>query len=134
MVSIKSIEGIKPAYQEKLLSIGIRTTDQLLEAGATSTGRMRIADEAHLSETQVKEWVHRADLLRIHGISHEVADLLARVGACTVPKLAYRQAVSLHDDLVSYNAAHHVVKHVPTVGEVEAILKAAKRLPKMIHH
>lgn len=134
MTSIKSIEGIGPAYQEKLLSIGIRTADQLLEAGATSTGRMRIADEAHLSEVQIKEWVHRADLLRIHGVGHEVADLLARVGACTVPKLAYRQAISLHDDLVTYNDTHHVVKRVPTVSELEAILSSAKRLPKMIHH
>ena len=55
MASVKDIYGISEAQAEALAEAGVRTTSQLLEAGATSTGRMRLADEARLTDELVKK-------------------------------------------------------------------------------
>ena len=55
MASVKDMYGISEAQAEALAEAGVRTTSQLLEAGATSTGRMRLADEARLTDELVKK-------------------------------------------------------------------------------
>jgi predicted flap endonuclease-1-like 5' DNA nuclease len=134
MTSIKEIEGIGPKYAAMLAEGGVRTTEQLLEAGDTATKRMRLADETHLGQDQILGWVHQADLCRINGIGEEFAELLVRAGVVTVPKLAYRSASSLYADLAAYNEAHHVVRRLPAETELEKMILQAKKLPKLIRH
>ena len=121
-------------YATMLAENGVRTTEQLLELADTSTKRLRLADQTHLSQDQILAWVHQADLFRINGIGEEFADLLVRVGVVTVPKLAYRSAQKLHDDLTEYNEMHHLVRRVPSAHELERMVAEAKKLPKLVHH
>jgi len=50
MASIVDVEGIGPAYAEKLKEKGITTTEALLKAGATAKGREGLAAATGISE------------------------------------------------------------------------------------
>ena len=134
MASVKDIYGISEAQAEALAEAGVHTTNQLLEVGATSTGRMRLADEARLTDELVKKWVHQADLMRIDGVGAAVVGLLCAVGVCTVPKLAYHDSDSLHRDLVAYAEQTPDVIKVPSSSTLETYIAQAKKLRKIIHH
>jgi predicted flap endonuclease-1-like 5' DNA nuclease len=43
---ISEIEGIGPAYAEKLAGAGIKTVENLLETGATKGGRKKLAADS----------------------------------------------------------------------------------------
>ena len=134
MTSIRDIEGLEPKYASMLAENGVRTTEQLLELADTSAKRVRLADQTNIGEDQILGWVHQADLLRVHGISKEFAALLVRAGVVTVPKLAYRSAAHLYEDLVACNDTHHIVHRVPSAQKLEQMIGTAKQLPKLIHH
>ena len=47
--SIDDIEGIGPAFAKKLKKAGVRTTNALLEAGATSKGRKALEEQTGIA-------------------------------------------------------------------------------------
>ena len=51
---IDQIEGIGPAYAEKLSAAGIKTTEALLEKCAAKKGRVQIAEATGISEKHIK--------------------------------------------------------------------------------
>ncbi|NCU37885.1 DUF4332 domain-containing protein [Candidatus Saccharibacteria bacterium] len=130
MVRIKELYALQHGHEQALVNAGIHTTEQLLDAGATATGRMRIADETQLTEEMIKNWVHQSDLLRVEGLSPLNARLLCEIGIYTAPKLAYRTAASVHSELA--NGTHKVV--LPTLQQLEHFIAAAKLLPKVVYH
>lgn len=134
MANIRDITDMTDRSAELLRGAGIHTLEQLLEMGATSTGRMTLADEAHLDDQMVKRWVHQADLLRIKGIGPDFAELLCRAGVCTTPKLAYRSSDSLYAELAEVNETYHIVRRLPSRNELSDFIMAAKRLPKLVRH
>lgn len=68
---IDMVEGIRSTYAKKLKNQGIKTTDNLLDAGSTKQGRKELAEKTGISETILLEWVNRADLFRIRGIAED---------------------------------------------------------------
>ena len=68
MASIKSIEGIGPAYAQKLAEAGISTTGALLKKGASPQGRKEIEEATGISGTMILRWVNMADLFRVKGV------------------------------------------------------------------
>ena len=131
---IVNIEGIGPAYKEKLNGIGIATVEELLEKGASPAGRQSIAESTGISEKLVLEWVNLADLFRIDGIGEEYSDLLEEAGVDTVPELAQRSPENLHKKLEEVNAAKNLVNRIPTLSAVEKWVEQAKTLPRMVTH
>lgn len=134
MAHIKDIEGIGPAYAEKLESAGITTTDHLLEKGASKAGRGSIASASGISETLVLNWVNRADLARIHGIGSEYADLLEAAGVDSVPELAQRNAPNLHAKMDEINKEKSLVRTIPSLISVEKWVAEAKTLDRVVTH
>lgn len=84
---ITEIEGIGPAYQEKLAAAGVKTVEGLLELGASKSGRKKIAEDSGLDESQILVWVNMADLFRIKGVASQFAELLKAAGVDTVKEL-----------------------------------------------
>lgn len=134
MSKIADIEGIGPAYAEKLKSAGIDTVEELLEAGASKKGREDIAAKSEITEKLILEWVNRADLARIKGIGSEYADLLEASGVDSVPELAQRNAANLTAKMEEVNAAKSLVRRVPSESEVSGWIDQAKALPKVVTH
>ena len=129
---IEEIEGIGPVYGEKLSSTGIKTVEDLLEAGATRTGRSKLAEATGISEKSILTWVNMADLFRIKGIGPQFAELLEAAGVDTVKELRNRNAQNLHAKLVEVQAEKKITRAVPGLSQVEDFIEQAKALPPKV--
>ena len=132
MAKIIDIEGIGEVYAEKLAGIGIKTTQALLEKGASPKGREEIAEAADISGKLVLEWVNHADLYRIKGVAEEYSDLLEEAGVDTVPELAQRNPENLYNALVATNVEKELVRRLPSQAQVADWVAQAKDLPRAI--
>lgn len=131
---IQDIEGIGPAYGEKLAAAGIETTDQLLEKGCTAKGRKAIAEQCELSEKQVLGWVNMADLFRIKGVAGEYAELLECSGVDTVKELAQRNADNLATRMAEVNEEKKLTRRVPAPSQVADWISQAAELPRKVEY
>lgn len=129
---IIEIEGVGEIYAEKLKSIGINTTSELLTEAATPKGREKIAEETGISSKLILKWANHADLFRIKGIAGQFAELLEAGGVDTVKELRHRVAENLYPRLVAINDEKHLCKRVPAVKELEKMIAEAKDLDPVL--
>lgn len=134
MRHIETIEGVGRAYGAKLLAIDIKTTDQLLEKGATKKGRKSIAEETGIPDKLILTWVNHCDLFRIKGIGPQYAELLEASGVDTVPELATRNPENLLAMMIEINDAKNLVRAMPYLKQVSKWVEQAKNLPKVVKH
>jgi predicted flap endonuclease-1-like 5' DNA nuclease len=134
MTKLSDIEGIGDIYAAKLQEVGITTTEKLLEMGAEKKARSEIAEGSGISEKQILNWVNRADLSRIKGVSTQYADLLEFAGVDTVPELAQRNATNLQAKMAEVNEAKKLVRQVPSESQVSEWVAQAKTLPRAINY
>lgn len=129
---IQEIEGIGPAYQEKLEAAGIKTVEALLEAGKTRKGRSDLEAQTGIDHKRLLSWVNMADLFRINGVGPQFAELLKRSGVDTVKELAQRNPANLHAKLVEINEEKKLAKAVPALSRVETFIAEAKTLEPVV--
>jgi predicted flap endonuclease-1-like 5' DNA nuclease len=134
MTALTAIEGIGPAYAEKLKAAGVGSLDALLKSGATAKGRKDLAAATGLSEKLILEWVNRADLFRVKGIGEEYSDLLEQAGVDTVPELAQRNAENLYKKMAEVNESKNLVRKLPTQEQVQGWIDSAKSLPRVVEY
>lgn len=134
MAKVIDIEGIGATYAKALGDAGIDTTEELLEAAGSASGRQKLAEKLGVSGAKVLEWVNRADLFRVKGIGSEFSDLLEAAGVDSVPELAQRNPANLHAKLVEVNAAKRLVRQLPSASQVEAMVEHAKTLERKVTH
>jgi len=132
MAKIIDVEGIGPSYAQKLKSVGIETTQALLDKGATPKGRKELAEMSGISDSLILRWVNHVDLFRIKGVGEEYSDLLEAAGVDTVPELAQRNAENLIKKLEEVNAAKKRVRKMPVQSQVADWIEQAKKLPRVI--
>lgn len=134
MASIIDIEGIGPAFQEKLAKAGITTVEGLLKEGASKKGRTAIAVISGIDEGKILDWVNMADLFRIKGIAGQFAELLLAAGVDTVKELATRNAENLHVKLEEVNTTKRLTRIVPAIEKVADFVNQAKNLDQVVTH
>jgi predicted flap endonuclease-1-like 5' DNA nuclease len=134
MASISEIEEIGPKIAEKFGEIGIKTTEALLEMGASPKGRRKIAEMSALPESSILTWVNKADLFRVKGIGSEYSDLLEEAGVDTVVELAQRDPEHLFQTIMATNEQRKLVRRVPSESQIATWVQEAKHLPRMIMH
>lgn len=131
---IEDVEGIGPAYGEKLRGAGINDTDALLAACKTPADRKALAEKADLTEKQVLKWGNMVDLYRISGVGSEYAELLEASGVDTVPELAQRNAANLAAKMAEVNEEKKLTRKVPTEADCEKWVAQAKELPRALEY
>lgn len=134
MPSIMDVEGIGPAYKKKLAGIGIKTTDALLEAGATPKGRKELAEKTGIGDALILEWVNLSDLYRIKGVGSEYSDLLEEAGVDTIVELSKRVPKNLFDKMVEVNDKKKLVRKMPTAEQIADWVDQAKKLPRKVSY
>lgn len=132
--SISKIEGIGPVNKEKLSAAGIVTVENLLEKGASKSGRKEIAAASGIDEKVILDWVNMADLFRIKGIASQFAELLKAAGVDTVKELRTRNAENLHQALIATNEAKNLTNAVPALSKVTDFIEQAKNLDPVVTH
>lgn len=131
---IADIEGIGAVYAQKFIDLGIKTTEALLERGATAKGRKELAEATGISPKLILKWVNHADLFRIKGIAGQFAELLEAGGVDTVKEFRHRVAANLQPKLVEVNEAKNLCNRVPSVTEIERMIAQAKELEPVVSY
>jgi len=134
MAKLSDIEGIGVAYSEKLEKVGVTSLDNLLKTCCEKKGRKEIADKIDVSEKLILNWVNRADLSRIKGVSTQYSDLLECAGVDTVPELGQRNSENLQLKMAEVNEKKNLVRKVPTVEQIKDWVAQAKDLPRVVTH
>lgn len=129
---IIDIQGIGPAYAEKLKAAGINKVSQLLEKGKTAKGRKELEDATGIRHDLILTWVNHADLFRVNGVGPQFAELLEAGGVDTVKEFGHRNAANLYAKLVEVNDKEHRTKRVPTEKELQKMIDQAKELPAVV--
>jgi predicted RecB family nuclease len=130
--SISAIEDIGADEAEALKSVGIRTTEKLLEAAKSPKGRKLLATQTELNEKRLLRWANIADKLRIRGMGREYAGLLCEVGVDTVKELRYRNPARLAKSMADANKRRKLVRFLPSEKLVRRWVEHARRLPQKI--
>jgi len=132
MASIETIEGIGTKYGERMRAAGIRSTGELLKAGANPKGRAALVEKTGFSNHQILEWTNRADLMRVRGVGEEYSDLLEAAGVDTVKELRNRNPENLLAKMEEVNAAKKLVRRTPALSMVKRWIAHAKELPPVM--
>ncbi len=131
-MKIVDIEGIGPAFAAKLNSVGIRTTDALLQGGCGPEERKQLAAATGIADSLILEWVNLSDLYRIKGVGSEYSDLLEEAGVDTVVELATRVPENLLAKMGEVNKAKNLVNKMPGIKQVKSWVSQAKKLPRVV--
>ena len=131
---IQQIEGIGPAFGEKLGAAGIANTDHLLKLCCDASGRKRVAESTGLNESQLLKWVNMADLMRVSGVGSEFSELLEAAGVDTVKELKMRNAENLAAKMSEVNAQRKLTRADPSAKTVERWVEQAKMMVPVITH
>ena len=133
---ISDIEGIGPAYAEKLRAAGVKSVAALLKKGCTRKGRQELAEATGLDASLILKWVNAADLYRVRGSGSEYAELLERSGVDTVKELRNRNAENLHAKMAEVNESggRRLVRQLPSLSMVQTWVENAKTLEPMVTH
>jgi predicted flap endonuclease-1-like 5' DNA nuclease len=131
---IDEIEGIGPAFMEKLGVAKIKTTDDLLTLCCDASGRKKVADETGLSERQLLNWANMADMMRVNGVGPQFAELLEASGVDTVKELRTRNADNLTTEMEEVNSEKKLAKATPAKATVIGWIEQAKSLDPKISH
>jgi predicted flap endonuclease-1-like 5' DNA nuclease len=132
---IEDVEGIGPASGERLAAAGIKTTDDLLAAGARPYDRERIAEATGISSERIREWVDKIDLMRVPGVGPQYSDLLVAAGVGSPAELARRNAANLEVTFQEVVAARPgIVRRVPGEAEISDWIEAAGTLEQVVEH
>jgi predicted RecB family nuclease len=131
---ISEIDGLSAFAATKLKSIGIRTTDRLLEATRTVKGRKTIAAKTGISEQQLLEWANFSDYMRIPGMGRAKVGLVRAAGVTTVRELALRNPSRLAQNLKEVNTMRKLVRVLPSEKSVEQLIAQARKLQPKISY
>ena len=131
---IKDVEGIGPKYAEQLKTVGISTTEKLLQAGATRSGRKDLNKQTSISESLILKWVNMCDLFRINGVAGQFSELLEGAGVDTVKELRNRNAENLAAKMAEVNEEKNLCKTSPSSKVVSKWVEEAKSLEPMVSY
>lgn len=129
---ITDIEGIGPAYAERLKSMRIRTTSRLLEEAKSPRGRKALAEKTGVEAKRILKWANMADMMRIKGVGEEYSELLEAAGVDTVRELKYRNPKKLAEAMAAANTKRKLVRLLPSEKAVAKWIAEAKSLPMKI--
>ena len=132
--SILELEGMNAFAASKFKSLGIRTTDALLEAARTVKGRKALAAQTGISEQQLLEWANVSDYMRIPGMGKAKVGLVRAAGVTTVRELALRNPARLAQNMKEVNDKRRMVRVLPSEKSVEQLIAQARKLQPKISY
>lgn len=126
---VTSIRGLTPAQAKALDQAGARTTQALLNVATNRAAERKLAKDAGVPVSVVREAVNRADLMRISGIGTARADLFENAGVNSVKELALRRPDALAETLAAFAKKHPELNYrLPGPLTIESLVQKAKAL------
>jgi hypothetical protein len=129
---ITQIDGLDVEELRKLKSLGIRTTDRLLEEARTPKGRNLLAARTGFDKARILGWANAADRMRIKGMGKGYSCLLKAVGVDTIRELKYRNPANLARAMGEANKKRKLVRFLPSEKLIARWIEQAKALTSKI--
>src|SRR5262245_10075831 len=86
---ITHIDGLDADEIKTLKSLGIRTTERLLDEAKSPKARRRLAEKCGINEKRLLKFANACDHMRIKGMGKGYVGLLQEVGVDTVRDCVY---------------------------------------------
>ena len=123
------LENVLPADAvAKLSKLGITSSDQLFQRGATPADRQKLAKTSGIAIEQLAEWVRMSDLLRIKGVGPVMTKLLGGAKIFTVAQLRKQKADKLSEQLSKLNEQLKITENPPSAQHLQNWISQAKAL------
>jgi len=132
--SIADLQRIPAGVAAKLKSVGIRTTNRLLEQAKDPKGRKDLSEKTGFDEKDILRWANKVDRMRIKGVGEDYAELLEAAGVDTVRELKYRNPRNLAKAMVEANVRRKLVRLLPSEVVVVRWIESARKLPLKISY
>jgi predicted RecB family nuclease len=129
---ITHIEGLDVDEIKTLKSLGIRTTERLLERAKSPKGRRQLHEQSGIDEKRLLKFANACDHLRIKGMGKGYVGLLREVGVDTVRELRYRKPENLAKAMAEANKRKKLVRFLPAEKLVIRWIEQARKLPLKI--
>jgi predicted RecB family nuclease len=130
--SISHLDGLDADEVKTLRTMGIRTTEKLLEATKDPKGRRVLSEKTNIGEKRLLACANAADHMRIKGMGKNYIGLLRAAGVNTVRELQYRNPEHLAKAMAEANKKRKVVRFLPPLKLVTRWVEYAKKLPLKI--
>ena len=131
---IAELGCIDPERVDKLKSVGIRTSDKLLDAAQSLRGRKTLSEKTGIDEKSLLSLANKIDRMRVKGVGQDYATLLQIAGVDTVRELKYRNPKRLAEAMAQANVKRKLVRVLPSERTVERWIEHAKKLPIKISY
>jgi Domain of unknown function (DUF4332) len=131
---IADLGCIDAEFVERLKSVGIRTSDKLLDAAKSLRGRKTLSERIGIDEKSLLCVANKIDRMRVKGVGQDYAKLLQVAGVDTVRELKYRNPKRLAEAMAEANAKRRLVRVLPSERTVERWIEHAKKLPIKISY
>lgn len=125
---IDAIQSISNEDDNRLYTMGIKTTKDLLAKTTTHKGIQLLSKSLGKEEWVIRTWVNNADLIRVNGIDGILAELLALSGADTVDKLAYSHADTIFEEISTVHQHINKRSTLPTIEDIKTLIDEARKL------
>lgn len=126
---LQDLPGMAQEFQERLATLGIETTDQLLQRTRTSADKSTLAHQMDLPLRYIEKWIALADLARIPSVGCQYNGLLLHTGILSVSQLAQIPPGNLHPRLRRLHVATLRRSDLcPKAAEVAVWIQEAKLL------
>jgi Domain of unknown function (DUF4332) len=131
---IADLGCIEAEFVERLKSVGIRTSDKLLDAAKSLRGRKMLSEKIGIDEKSLLCVANKIDRMRVKGVGQDYAKLLQVAGVDTVRELKYRNPKRLAEAMAEANVKRKLVRVLPSERTVERWIEHAKKLPIKISY
>jgi hypothetical protein len=131
---ITHIDGLDADEVKTLKSLGIRTTERLLDEAKSPKARRRLAEKCGINEKRLLKFANACDHMRIKGMGKGYVGLLQEVGVDTVRELRYRKPENLARAMAEANKKKRLVRFLPSEKLVVRWIEHARKLPLKISY
>ncbi len=122
------MEDMPAEMKARLEAQGIQNTSQLLEHTQTKEERSELAYQSNVDARDLREYVYRADLMRLTGVGEDTAMLLEQAGVNGCKDLRQRNPQHLYNKLAELQANAHITSTAPTQDQIAQWISQAKQL------
>jgi hypothetical protein len=132
--SLNQMLGIDPQYVKKLARLGIKTANQMIEAGKTKSQRLLLAQKTNITYEVILELVKLSDLSRIGYVRTKFTRLFYNAGIQTLVELSKWGVEELRSHLKEYIEKSGWEGIVPFPSDLSNYINDARSLPQVIDY
>jgi replicative superfamily II helicase len=131
---LKSFKGVNSEHVDKLVAIGVKNAEQMLELGKTPASRQELSDKTGIPVGKILEFVKLSDLSRIEGVKDIRARLYYDAGIDIVEKMAKWNPEELRAYVTEFVKKTGFEGIAPLPKEAKHTVETAKKLPKIVKY